>query len=413
MKKRVFISHSSQEPGRDDGEYLLEKLIEKGYEVFFDQDPQYGIPIGSDWQQHLYQEVRKADVLILLIQKEAGDSEWVQREVDIARGANVQILPIKVSKQSDEDIKNTLTKLAIPFAQMLPLRHTNEVFNRICTLIEELAVKTRDDQEQQSQLLKTRRKSPKANDRQRAAVFKSNNPSSDCKIILAAGDMLCLKNVDVFVNPENDYMQMARVFEFNTISSRLRYEGAWKAENGLTIKEDTVQKELITRLEGMADGMCPLKGAKIIVTNAGHVESELHNSGAAAIFHVVSVLANPDDTDYYTKPVVPISGTVLKKAVRNCFKEINKINEAGSVWPEKTAHYQGKIAPIQSIVFPLLGTGTGGHSVEVVSTTMLKEIDTWLNDQPDTTLKNIYLCAYSEDDVKTVLESMKRIFQPA
>ena len=70
------------------------------------------------------------------------------------------------------------------------------------------------------------------------------NPA--CEVCIAAGDMFNMpgpRTIDVYVNSENDYMQMARIFESRTVSSLLRFYGSKLDEAG-RIEEDTIQDEL-------------------------------------------------------------------------------------------------------------------------------------------------------------------------
>jgi len=61
----VFISHNS----RDDAvaEQVRDRLSAAGFQSFFlDFDPARGIPPGRIWEDELYREIRKADVVVFL-----------------------------------------------------------------------------------------------------------------------------------------------------------------------------------------------------------------------------------------------------------------------------------------------------------------------------------------------------------
>jgi hypothetical protein len=100
-------------------------------------------------------------------------------------------------------------------------------------------------------------------------------PGEKTTIHLAGGDMTEFRDIDVFVNSENDYMQMARAFERKSISSSLRYLGAC-FDKANRLLEDTVQDELTKKVESEL-GPRPLGHYAVVVTSAGHADSDLRN----------------------------------------------------------------------------------------------------------------------------------------
>jgi hypothetical protein len=60
-------------------------------------------------------------------------------------------------------------------------------------------------------------------------------------IHIASGDIFRLSNYDILVNSENDYMQMARIFDMASLSSNIRHYGS-ATEKGYL--EDTIQLEI-------------------------------------------------------------------------------------------------------------------------------------------------------------------------
>lgn len=90
--------------------------------------------------------------------------------------------------------------------------------------------------------------------------------------------------IDVLVNSENDYMQMARFFETRTVSSLLRRRGA-RISGGKYV--DTVQQELDFQL---GDRARPVQAAEVFITSAGGPDSKLATENKARyIFHVAAV----------------------------------------------------------------------------------------------------------------------------
>src|SRR5262249_33740749 len=68
--------------------------------------------------------------------------------------------------------------------------------------------------------------------------------SIECNIHLAVGNVMEMNDIDVFVNTENAYLQMARIFESSTISALLRYGGSHIRRNNQQLAQDTIQDEL-------------------------------------------------------------------------------------------------------------------------------------------------------------------------
>src|SRR5690606_23792609 len=160
-----------------------------------------------------------------------------------------------------------------------------------------------------------------------------------CHVILSTGDMLKNKGIDVLVNTENDYMQMARVFESNTISSVLRYHGsAFNRDGQLT--EDSVQKELNTLLESRHT-VRPIGIGTVFATHAGHPESDLQQKNRARyIFHVTTVQVNYNFSEY--TPVEAVSSNQgIINCVRNALNKVLEVNQQrGVISPETTERYQ-------------------------------------------------------------------------
>lgn len=62
----IFISHRSCDNAEADA--LKGWLAEQGHErLFLDFDPADGIPAGVDWEQRLYQELRRCQALLIVL----------------------------------------------------------------------------------------------------------------------------------------------------------------------------------------------------------------------------------------------------------------------------------------------------------------------------------------------------------
>lgn len=185
------------------------------------------------------------------------------------------------------------------------------------------------------------------------------------------GDLIMVKEADVWVNSENTNMVMARYYD-QSISGLIRYYGSRRNEAGL-VTDDLIANALAEKV-GEVQYVAP---ASVIETTSGMLEQD---NNVKAIFHVAAVQGFPG-AGY--KPVTEIGQCVtniLKKAYRD-------------------THYQ-------RLIFPLFGTGTAGEKPENVVAEMLKRLDAFLKDYPDTSLETIYFLAYTQRDYKLIKKQL-------
>ena len=90
----------------------------------------------------------------------------------------------------------------------------------------------------------------------------------DLTVGLVTGDIQNVTGIDVWVNPENTSMQMARPFE-NSISGIIRYLGAEKDPENGQIKSDSIAKALEDRMNGRTT----VDPATVLVTTSGAMEA--------------------------------------------------------------------------------------------------------------------------------------------
>ena len=101
--RHVFISYSRKE--HDLAKTIATELESAGHSVFID----YTIPIGSDWPTHIEEEILKADFVVLLLSRNAAESNYVGTEVQIASDSLSKhnkpvIFPIRVQFPSSEKL---------------------------------------------------------------------------------------------------------------------------------------------------------------------------------------------------------------------------------------------------------------------------------------------------------------------
>ncbi|AFL82146.1 TIR domain-containing protein [Aequorivita sublithincola DSM 14238] len=90
--KKIFISYS-----RRDTEYvssLVEALRKQGFEVWFDKN----IRTGTDWDDTIESELKKADAIVLILSQTSVASENVKDEISYAIGLDKPVNPIKIEE---------------------------------------------------------------------------------------------------------------------------------------------------------------------------------------------------------------------------------------------------------------------------------------------------------------------------
>lgn len=91
-EKKIFISYS-----RRDTEYvssLVEALRKQGFEVWFDKN----IRTGTDWDDTIESELKKADAIVLILSETSVASDNVKDEISYAIGLDKPVNPIKIEE---------------------------------------------------------------------------------------------------------------------------------------------------------------------------------------------------------------------------------------------------------------------------------------------------------------------------
>ncbi len=413
---KVFISYRNIERSKAEGNFLATALKKDyGYDVFIDTQALKNKG-GVEWAKTIYENIHTSDVLIVLLEQETHLSEWVQREVDVARGAHVSILPIAIVQESEmaKVLRDVQDKLAISDMQFLHFSSESPDFTPIIESIESLSKRTRDHQKAWMETLRELRYIRKASICD--PFYASYEVLPGRKICLASGDMTEMSGLDVLVNTENNYMQMARIYESFVLSSALRREGSWMSSG--KILEDTVQLELdqqILHTTGL--GSRPIQIEQVIPTHAGHAKSRLAKNGSRFIFHASTVEVHPRK-----RTVTPIqTDDSIRQTVLNCldlFLEIHR-NQGIISAPDTQAYLSEQKAaedygsnPIRSIVFPLFGAGQGGRSTIEVAPPMIETFKDFLHQHKNTKdfpLESIHLSVFTEADIEIIKPIMDEI----
>ncbi len=465
MQRRIFISYKTKKDNTEHKvaqrfyDMLTDEMITGfEYDVFLDTQK---LRIGEDWADTIFKQLRKTHVLLVLLEEDTAESDWVQREVDIARGLRVAIYPIvvvdeekllelastperekRIKDARSEEQKQIVKKQVYDEAF---IEFTAKARQRLAIMnlqfdqfdinknddgkwikdfgkhVEILVRQTLNDQRELIQRLQAKNSSPESDKDQRKDKLKIDG--HNCEIILTTGDILAVEDVNVIVSSENDFMQMARAFERSTVSGALRFSGSSR-EGNLKVVEDTIQQQLDREVKHV--GGRPVALGEVLATRTGTLhEDQLIQSNARYIFHVAAVRVTFGESDSPLKAMK--KAATIKKAVVNCLQLMLTINESHGLLPseqalldrgEATDEQKKEFDKIQDnfkkkdlkrIIFPFFGTGRGGRNVEDVLPAMLEGIREFLLKHKGTEcMEAIHLSAYSENDRAAALAAIAK-----
>jgi len=182
-----------------------------------------------------------------------------------------------------------------------------------------------------------------------------------------------VRGVSIWVNTENTDMMMDR-FIGRTISARIRYLGANKEDD--SVIDDTIQESL----RGVIGERAHVKIGTVLVTESGML---LGTNEVERIFHVATVEGGPGAG-------VKADPDKLRMCVERVLRRVDRENNRLLRILRKKQ--------LTSIVFPLLGAGDGGLSVESVAENIISVAIHYLSNTPNPTLKEIYFLAFKARD---------------
>jgi ADP-ribose pyrophosphatase len=189
---------------------------------------------------------------------------------------------------------------------------------------------------------------------------------------IKTGEILKVRDVDVWVNSENTDMMMDRVIG-RTISANIRYGGAEKDDDG-NVFEDTIADALRNALGRRAY----VRMGTVVETTPG----ALHEIGVRRILHVATVdglgpgkgvRADPDS---------------LGKCVTNVLMYAHNRNRKRRLLGRRDT----------SILIPMIGAGDGGLAVEQVAPKLVAAVDDFFNENFDTDLAQVFFLAFGARD---------------
>ena len=376
---------------------------------------------GVAWETKIYRRILESDVLIVLIGPGTSQSPWVQREVALANAFGIAVVPIGAGlsrHDMDRELKDLgIERLQGKITQNLELeRNAGKALRAEFGV--DLEVAATNTRKQKNEVLRELLVQPNqpdapASDNQKAATFKFNHNGQAINLHVASGDISKVRGIDVLVNSENDYMQMARTFESRTISSMLRRLGASTRDGRY---KDTIQNELDWQVQ---DRSRPLQPGEVFVTSSGGPASALAKvNGARYILHVAAVQSVAAESR-----VVPFKQPhQIESCVRGSLEKLCEINRVkGVISPKGSEQYddqrkraaQGR-GNVKSIIFPLFGTGQGGTATADVLNPIFAGIHGFFeepaSEELSTVLSDIYISAFKQKDVDELTGFLRRRF---
>lgn len=425
---RIFLCHKKVFERERDGSRIaqenskasiLHRIFDSYPDKFKSWIDEAQIETGIEWEKAIYGQLLLSDVLLIAIGPGTAESEWVHREIAVAKALGISMVPLGYD----------LTRAQ--FVQELKSLQIDHIHGHVTSNID-WSAKEALIQELESDLQRARQRTienqakvlaaiasnrsakiPKAPDLPRAYSITAPFGRSTIKLNVASGDFTKVRGIDVLVNSENNYMQMARFFENRTVSGLLRRRGS-RMSGGKYV--DAVQQELDIQL---GDRSRPVQAAEVFITSAGGPDSKLATDNKARyIFHVAAVQV----VDAEARVVPFAHPDHIEECVISCLGKLRELNE-----------HQGVISPVdlpqrklqeslassgngksKSILFPLFGTGQGGRAAHEAIGPMLVGLQRFFDDSDNHALANdideIYFAAFSQLDVEEVSKALKAEF---
>lgn len=207
--------------------------------------------------------------------------------------------------------------------------------------------------------LRVTHKSRRLPDGQRYSYRLAKAPGK--KVCLITGDIRKIRGIDIWVNSENTDMQMAR-FSDRSISSIIRVRGSKKGLAG-NIKEDLIADELQSLMD--AEGVKSVPAGYVLATGSGELRA---SNDVKRVYHAAAVTG------------VPGQGYTAIPNVADCVTRALDLAESES----------DSSQPLKSILFQIMGSGTGGADSTSAGGILLGSAITYLELNPKSTIDEVF-----------------------
>jgi hypothetical protein len=203
------------------------------------------------------------------------------------------------------------------------------------------------------------------------------------------GDILDIKEIDVWVNPENTKMQMARYHD-GSISSNIRYYGAERNHGGQVV-EDTISNALRTRMGNVGN----VEPGVVVATGPGQLKAR---NKVKMILHVAALQGEPGKG---YQPVRDYPG-----CVRRVLAEVDRLNAQPPASSKRTGWSRRE--PVDgeelhglactSVILPLFGSRSAGQHPRTVAEKLYEAAVVFYEQNPTTMIDSVYFLAFTKQD---------------
>lgn len=211
-------------------------------------------------------------------------------------------------------------------------------------------------------------------------------PKPSKLIELVTGDLADIDDMDVWVNPENTRMEFGRLHEAS-ISATIRYLGSRRDRHGF-VRDDMIARLLAQRAGGhqLRTGVEP---ATALVTEAGMLRK---TNKVRLLVHTAAYQGEPGRG-------YRLIGA-YRKCVSNALIAIDAENRRFGMSPKRA---------LKSVLFPLLGTRSGGESPHERAQGLIQTAQQYLLNWPDSRIERVAFLCHTQADLDLAQAALYRI----
>ncbi len=137
----IFLSHSSKD--NKIVKNYKKKIEEYGFKsVFLDFDDENGIQINEIWEERLYKELNKTNIMLCFVSKNWIDSCWCQKEYSIAKSLNKEVILLSIEKDSKK--QKEVFEWIGKHVQQINIAENPDAFKEVLKQINDLTKKVFD-----------------------------------------------------------------------------------------------------------------------------------------------------------------------------------------------------------------------------------------------------------------------------
>ena len=183
--------------------------------------------------------------------------------------------------------------------------------------------------------------------------------TGDATIAIVTGDIRRIKGIDIWVNPENTNMQMARFYD-RSISSNIRYLGSRRNQLGHVV-EDVIANELAA-LMGNTE---TVPANTVIATGAGELT---RTHGVKRILHAAAVFGE----------------------LGHGYTQVANIGDCVTNALDLASTLRSSEAPLNSILFQMMGSGAGRGAIQASAKSLIDAAVAYLKANPASPVSQVY-----------------------